>query len=121
MQDITNLRATLDALDIMYELKKTPLEIKSDGKYHVENVDIPIFSIHQFLGRICMMLEELQAKFTLPNNEGLIPSCRAHGHKPPVMVVEGRAFCVICLANGPFAEFACDWVSPEEGGDDAVN
>lgn len=114
VQDIENLRSTLDMLGIMYRLKKTKIEIKDAGKYHNEIIGIPEFQLHQFLGRVCMMLEDLQARFTAPDNEGLIPSCHIHGAKPPVVVVEDKAICLLCLADGPFAKFVCNWVDPED-------
>lgn len=114
IQDIENLKSTLDALDIVYQVETMPLEVKSEGRYHAENVDIPKFHLTQFLGRICMMLDELQARFAAPDNEGLVPHCKIHGAKPPVMIVEDKAFCVRCLADGPFADFVCGWVDPED-------
>ncbi len=115
MQDIENLKATLDTLGIMYNLKKMPLEVKDamQGKYATENVEIPIFPHVQFFGRLCMMLEDLQAKFTAPDNEGLIPSCHLHGEGGPMMFINGKAVCMSCLADGPFADFVCDWVDPD--------
>ncbi len=114
VQDITNLKTTLDALGITYHLKKTKIEIKDAGQSRNETVDIPEFPLHQFLGRVCMVIEELQAKFSPPANEGLVLRCKLHGKDIPAICIEGRAYCMQCIANVLFAGYECDWVDPED-------
>lgn len=109
VQDITNLKATLEALGIPYYRKKTKIEVKDKDHYHHETIDIPEFQLHQFLGRVCMMLDELQSKFSVSASEGLVPHCKIHGRDIQTLCISSHAYCLRCIV----ADFECDWVDPE--------
>lgn len=114
-QDIGNLIATLQRLELSYQLISRSVTIKEKGQpEQLTMVKIPRFSLEQFLGRLCLVIEELQLANATPENEGLIARCPEHGHEAEggkFIYFNDRAFCLVCLCERNECE--AGWSAPD--------
>ena len=118
-QDIENLKATLDKLEIVYTQQPVPVQIKQDdGSVRGgQTIMIPTFNIQQFLGRLCMIIEDLQQLQTGGQNDmDMVPQCRVHGIDGPFLFIEDSPYCWSCIVDKSvgLTEGECGWLAVEE-------
>ena len=121
MQDIENLKTTLDRLEIPYLTKPVPVQIRQDdGSIKGgETVLIPEFNLQYFLGRICMILDDLQSKWrTGEDAMGMVPRCPTHGLESLFFMVNESPYCLKCIIDATGIE-ECGYAVVEN--DDAKN
>ena len=108
-QDIDNLCLTLDRFEMLYNLRKQNIKIKDsmEGKFQQAEIDIPVFVLHQFLGRFCAVLAELQNKaegVIIDEETQMKPKCKIHGTEMPAMQIGEKIYCLQCIGERIFHE-----------------
>lgn len=120
-QDIDNLKTTLDRLEIVYTPQPIAVQIKQDnGELQGgQTIMMPTFNIQQFLGRLCMIIEDLQQFSTGGSNDmNMRPRCPFHELEGPFMFLDETPYCLSCIVDKSVGlnAGACGWVVDDTEG-----